>query len=114
LSKFRARVNRWGWWLQGRLGREQGGQRWGPRPLDIDILFYEDWQLHEKDLQVPHARWRERSFVKAPLGDLEAPAGPHPSPLTSMLGEAHSLWESEGGSLIPGSAPCNPTHCFRA
>lgn len=48
--------------------------RWGPRTLDVDVVFYGDETVDEPDLQVPHPRWRERDFVLAPLADLGHPA----------------------------------------
>jgi 2-amino-4-hydroxy-6-hydroxymethyldihydropteridine diphosphokinase len=44
--------------------------RWGPRTLDVDILWMEGVDLHEPDLQVPHPRMRQRRFVMAPLADI--------------------------------------------
>ena len=51
--------------------------RWGPRTLDVDILWMEDVSIHEPDLEVPHPRMRQRRFVMAPLAEI-APdvAGP--------------------------------------
>jgi 2-amino-4-hydroxy-6-hydroxymethyldihydropteridine diphosphokinase len=49
------------------------GERWGPRTLDVDVLFYGDEQIDEPDLVVPHPRWHERDFVLAPLTDLGYP-----------------------------------------
>ena len=49
------------------------GERWGPRTLDVDVLFYGDEQIDEPDLVVPHPRWHERDFVLAPLADLGHP-----------------------------------------
>ena len=43
---------------------------WGPRPIDIDILSYDDRTIDEVDLQVPHPRMHERGFVLAPLAEL--------------------------------------------
>jgi 2-amino-4-hydroxy-6-hydroxymethyldihydropteridine diphosphokinase len=50
----------------GRVRRE----RWGPRSLDIDLLFYGDYILTEPDLQIPHPRLRERAFVLVPLAEI--------------------------------------------
>ncbi len=47
-------------------------ERWGPRTLDIDILFYGAEKVEEGDLQVPHPRICERAFVLAPLLELES------------------------------------------
>jgi 2-amino-4-hydroxy-6-hydroxymethyldihydropteridine diphosphokinase len=44
--------------------------RSGPRPLDIDIVLYEQRILGLPDLKIPHPRYRERRFVLAPLAEL--------------------------------------------
>ena len=55
--------------LEGAAGREEG-PRWGPRPLDVDLLLAGEAQRYEASLTLPHPRMRERSFVLAPLADL--------------------------------------------
>lgn len=55
--------------LESAAGRVRG-ERWGPRPLDIDILYIDGEQVDEPDLQVPHPRMWERKFVLAPLADV--------------------------------------------
>lgn len=45
-------------------------RRWGPRPLDIDILLVGDERVDEPDLVVPHPRIHQRAFVLAPLTDV--------------------------------------------
>jgi 2-amino-4-hydroxy-6-hydroxymethyldihydropteridine diphosphokinase len=45
-------------------------QRWGPRPLDIDILAYDDIHVDEPDLTLPHPRLFERAFVLVPLTEI--------------------------------------------
>ncbi len=45
-------------------------QRWGPRTLDVDIIWIDDVAVDEPDLVIPHPRWSERTFVLAPLADL--------------------------------------------
>lgn len=45
-------------------------ERWGPRTLDVDIVFIDGVTVDEPDLSVPHPRWRERDFVLAPMHDL--------------------------------------------
>ena len=42
--------------LEQRAGREAGGVRFGPRPLDLDIVFYGDVELQHERLQIPHPR----------------------------------------------------------
>ncbi|HLZ80284.1 MAG TPA: GTP cyclohydrolase MptA, partial [Ktedonobacteraceae bacterium] len=51
------------------LGR-QATFRNGPRPIDIDILFYDDQRIIQEDLTVPHPRLAERAFVLAPLAEI--------------------------------------------
>lgn len=51
-----------------------GGERWGPRVLDIDILLYGTARVALPHLVVPHARMLERRFVIEPLAELH-PAG---------------------------------------
>ena len=45
-------------------------ERWGPRTLDVDIVWIEGVTVDEPDLSVPHARAHERRFVLEPLADL--------------------------------------------
>jgi dihydroneopterin aldolase / 2-amino-4-hydroxy-6-hydroxymethyldihydropteridine diphosphokinase len=52
--------------------------RWGPRTLDIDILFYDDMTLTSDALELPHPRLADRRFVLAPLAEVapeRCPAG---------------------------------------
>jgi 2-amino-4-hydroxy-6-hydroxymethyldihydropteridine diphosphokinase len=44
---------------------------WGPRTLDVDVLWVEGEAVDEPDLVVPHPRMRDRAFVMIPLGELE-------------------------------------------
>ena len=59
-------------------GRTRGPDRNAPRTLDLDLLLYGDRKLAGPDLEVPHPRLAERSFVLEPLCDL-APALIHPT-----------------------------------
>jgi 2-amino-4-hydroxy-6-hydroxymethyldihydropteridine diphosphokinase len=53
------------------LGRDPVHERhWGPRPIDIDILAYDDVELHEPDLTLPHPYMFERAFVLVPLAEI--------------------------------------------
>ena len=45
-------------------------QRWGPRPLDIDLLAYDDVAIAEPGLTLPHPRLLERAFVLVPLAEI--------------------------------------------
>jgi 2-amino-4-hydroxy-6-hydroxymethyldihydropteridine diphosphokinase len=55
------------------LGRDRTKERrWGPRPIDIDILAYDDVVLREPDLTLPHPHLFERTFVLLPLAEIAA------------------------------------------
>lgn len=56
--------------LERELGREPG-ERWGPRVIDLDILIYDDVELDEPDLQIPHPRLSERAFALVPLAEID-------------------------------------------
>ena len=45
-------------------------ERWGPRTLDIDIIWMDGVTMDDEALTIPHPRWSERRFVLAPLRDL--------------------------------------------
>ena len=55
--------------LEKSLGRTET-VRWGPRQIDIDILLYDQLELHEAGLTIPHPRLCERGFVLVPLADV--------------------------------------------
>ena len=64
------------------LGIEKEAHRerivhWGPRTLDIDILFYDDAVIMEEDLKIPHIEIPKREFVLEPLAAI-APYFIHP------------------------------------
>lgn len=64
--------------------------RWGPRTIDLDILFYGSLVTAGEDLVIPHPRLHERRFVLIPLSDL-APEFVHPllhKSVTELLGTA--------------------------
>jgi 2-amino-4-hydroxy-6-hydroxymethyldihydropteridine diphosphokinase len=52
-------------------GRVLGGQRHGPRPLDVDLLLLGDVELETERLTLPHPEVRSRRFVLAPLLELD-------------------------------------------
>lgn len=55
--------------LQAAAERVQA-ERWGPRTLDVDVLWIDGVRVDDPDLQVPHPRMFERRFVLAPLAEL--------------------------------------------
>lgn len=54
--------------LERQLGRRPA-RHWGPRPIDLDILFFGDTRIDSIELVVPHPRIAERAFVLAPLSE---------------------------------------------
>jgi 2-amino-4-hydroxy-6-hydroxymethyldihydropteridine diphosphokinase len=56
--------------LERKLGRTPS-ERWGPRAIDFDILFYDDVTLNEPGLRIPHPRLMERAFVLVPLAEID-------------------------------------------
>lgn len=54
--------------IELQLGR-QSRERWGPREIDIDILFYGNWRVETPDLCIPHADWHNREFVHQLLAE---------------------------------------------
>ena len=57
--------------LERRLGRTRTF-RYGPRLIDIDILFYDRTVINSRRLQIPHPRLPERAFVLVPLAEIAA------------------------------------------
>lgn len=87
-------------------------QRWGPRPLDIDIVLYGELELDDPDLVLPHPRLHERAFVLIPL--LEVYPGGRLPDGTSVAKLVNALAPIEGVALAyryddaPGSGPGRP------
>lgn len=63
--------------IETKLGRVRG-ERYGPRPLDLDLLLHGDETSDDPALTLPHPRMHERLFVLEPLADL-APSLRHPA-----------------------------------
>ena len=59
--------------IEADAGRQQGGVRYGPRPLDVDLLAWDGgaFRCDDPDLVIPHARLAERRFALVPLADLD-------------------------------------------
>jgi 2-amino-4-hydroxy-6-hydroxymethyldihydropteridine diphosphokinase len=77
--------------IERALGREPGGVRHGPRPIDVDVLLL-DAVEHESDrLRLPHREVTTRRFVLVPLleldPDLELPSGQRVADALAKLGD---------------------------
>jgi len=62
--------------IELKMGRTRA-EKWGPRVVDLDILFYDDLILKQDGLEIPHPGIAERSFVLAPMNEI-APDFVHP------------------------------------
>ena len=116
--------------IEKRLGRKDGGERFGPRPIDLDILFHDAGAFKDDRLEIPHPRLHERDFVLAPLADLfggseadafdgndvlretDAASTPRRSsrdffsredPIRAGLRSARATWLSRGGERVVGT-----------
>jgi 2-amino-4-hydroxy-6-hydroxymethyldihydropteridine diphosphokinase len=56
--------------IESRLGRTRGGERFGPRTIDLDLLWIDGVVVETAKLTVPHPRLEERAFAVAPLLDV--------------------------------------------
>lgn len=65
--------------IERELGRERRREteKWGPRTIDIDILFYGKRVIRDKGLEIPHPELHKRAFVLVPLLEI-APDLEHP------------------------------------
>jgi 2-amino-4-hydroxy-6-hydroxymethyldihydropteridine diphosphokinase len=89
--------------LESRFGRQRH-EPWGPRTLDLDLLWCGDGRLSTAELLLPHPRLRERSFVLAPLAAIDADLMlPGPDPATPPLRCAALL-----AALLPRLAEAPP------
>lgn len=68
--------------IERQMGR-QPTTHWGPRLIDIDILFYDSKVIQDEDLTIPHPRIAERAFVLAPLATI-IPNYKHPQTRESV------------------------------
>jgi 2-amino-4-hydroxy-6-hydroxymethyldihydropteridine diphosphokinase len=57
--------------LEVKTGRKKG-DKWGPRIIDIDILFYNNIIIYSTDLVIPHPEIQNRKFVLAPMAEIAA------------------------------------------
>lgn len=70
-----------------RAAGRQRREKWGPRPLDLDLLLYGEESIDEPGLTVPHPRLTERRFTLEPLLEIDPGAAlPDGTPLSSFLG----------------------------
>jgi 2-amino-4-hydroxy-6-hydroxymethyldihydropteridine diphosphokinase len=83
--------------LEHEIGRRPATGAAQPRPIDLDLLLYDDATIDEPQLTVPHPRMTGRAFVMRPLAEIEPEAG-HPSWEKSAAAIAAKL--DEGGLTV--------------
>lgn len=77
-----------------RLERDAGRERvvrWGPRTLDVDVLWIDGVRVNTADLVVPHPRMHERNFVMDPLLDLDPAFVHHRYDRSKAYGEVTNI-----------------------
>jgi 2-amino-4-hydroxy-6-hydroxymethyldihydropteridine diphosphokinase len=81
--------------VERELGREPGGPRHGPRPIDVDLLLLDDCSYTSERLSLPHAEVRSRRFVLVPLLELDPqltlPTGERLADALAALGEGQDV-----------------------
>lgn len=91
--------------IEAELGRVRG-EVWGPRPIDLDLLIYDDRVLDTPQLTLPHPRMSFRPFVLGPAVEI---AADWKHPLLDC--QLHSLWErlttGDSSLFIYGGSPPN-------
>ncbi|MDO9516409.1 MAG: 2-amino-4-hydroxy-6-hydroxymethyldihydropteridine diphosphokinase [Syntrophales bacterium] len=92
--------------VEDKMGRVRNG-KWGPRIIDIDILFYGQTVINEKNLVIPHPRLHKRRFVLVPLDEI-APHAIHPGFGVSVRGLLDRLDDTNKVEWLSGEwdRPC--------
>ena len=90
--------------IEKEIGRKKT-KRWGPRVIDLDIIFYGDLVISTDSLVIPHPRAHERRFVLEPLLEIE-PAAWHPvknmavRDICSRLGNSQAISKTDGPEVF--------------
>ena len=104
--------------LEQRFGRRRL-EHWGPRSLDLDLLWWGPWRWREPALELPHPRWQERPFVLAPLVAIDPTLQPPGAaatvgsllaslPAAEQAGRPAGQGEPMGATAAPWRLPPRP------
>lgn len=95
--------------MERALGRDPGGMRFGPRPIDCDLLLWEGGEWHDARLDIPHPRLHERRFAMLPLLEtdpgLTLPDGRPLAALAAAIGPSEQPAERLSAPLVPAWEP---------
>ena len=82
--------------IEKKVGRKKR-VRWGPREIDLDIIFFDDLILNSPDLFIPHPDFHNRRFVLKPLRDLDPDfiSPSHRKSISELLTICHDLTNIE-------------------
>lgn len=84
-----------------RMGRDRArAGRWGPRSLDLDLLWDERGEVDEPDLKLPHPRLLERPFALAPLLEVAPELQPAFSTTLNRLGGPPPVGQGVGADPV--------------
>lgn len=90
--------------IEKEIGRKKT-KRWGPRVIDLDIIFYGNLVITTDSLVIPHPRAHERRFVLEPLLEIE-PTAWHPAKnmavrdICSGLGDSQAVSKTDGPEAL--------------
>jgi len=84
--------------IESRLGRTKTF-RWGPRTIDLDLLFFDDIEIHTEELEIPHPQIQNRQFVLVPLAEIDRHLI-HPVFKKTILELLNNLKEDQGVEKI--------------
>jgi 2-amino-4-hydroxy-6-hydroxymethyldihydropteridine diphosphokinase len=80
--------------IESQLGRTETF-RWGPRTIDLDILFFDDIEIYTRELRIPHPLIQNRQFFLIPLAEID-PTLVHPVLEKTVQELLNNLKEDQG------------------
>jgi 2-amino-4-hydroxy-6-hydroxymethyldihydropteridine diphosphokinase len=93
--------------IEQALGQFEKAVRFGPRLIDLDIVFYDNLVMHQDTVILPHPRMHKRRFVLKPLCDIDA-ALVHPVLNRTVQSLLDELKEDDQNVLFYKKGPDTP------